>query len=106
LLLGVASSAFVAGFDVAHGEVEDLVDGVVGGELAAGLGYLAQLVVGGLDRVGCVNHAADVRWQVEEGHELGPGPPPHVDAAGQRRPTSEPAKVSRACSAASTVGAA
>jgi hypothetical protein len=33
----------VAGLDVADGEVEDLVDGVVGGELAAGLGYLVQL---------------------------------------------------------------
>ena len=76
-----AGFALVAGFagflcafsgsavlDVADGQLQQLDDGRVGGEVAAGLDDLAQLVVQRLDRVRRVDHLADRR---PERHDRG-----------------------------------
>ena len=59
--LGVGSelaSSVVA--DVVDCQVQDLVDGIVGGERASGFGDFAELVVHGFDGVGGVDDLADV----------------------------------------------
>jgi len=68
--------------DVDDGEPEQLDDGVVGREVAAGLGDLAELVVQRLDAVGGVEQPADARGEGEERGELLPGVLP--DPAGLR----------------------
>ena len=81
-LLLVAASGGGADFDVADGEVEEFAGGLVIGELPAGLGHLAQLVVDGLDRIGWLDHAADLGGHVQEGHELVPGSSPGINDRG------------------------
>src|SRR4051812_44036092 len=53
-------------------QVEELVDRLVGGEVAPVLEELAQGAVQGLDRVGGVDDLPHVRGEVEEGHHALP----------------------------------
>jgi len=60
-------------FDLDDGQPEQLDDGVVAGEVRAGLGHLAQLVVQGLDAVGGVQQLAHRRAEGQERREPVPG---------------------------------
>jgi hypothetical protein len=74
---GALARPFV--LDVDDGEPEQLDDGVVAGEVAAGLGDLAELVVQALDAVGGVEQLADRRGEGQERGELLPGVFPDPD---------------------------
>jgi hypothetical protein len=67
LFLGSGACAFV--FDVADRQPEEFDDGVVGGEVAAVLDDLAELVVQRLDRVCRVDDLADLWWERQERDE-------------------------------------
>src|SRR3954452_22594730 len=70
---------------VADGQVEDLQGGLLGGEVPAPAGGLAEAGVQGLDSVRGVDQLPDLDGEVEERHELGPGPLPHRDHRGVLR---------------------
>jgi hypothetical protein len=78
---GAAGDAFAGAFvlDVDDGEPQELDDGVVAGEVAAGFGDLAELVVQRLDRVGGVEQLADRGCEREERDEGVPGVFPDPD---------------------------
>src|SRR3954453_16620112 len=63
-------------FHLGQGEIEQLVDRLVGGEVASVLEELAQGAVQRLDRVGGVDDLADVRWKIQEGNHALPVAPP------------------------------
>ncbi len=90
--------------DIADGQVEDLEYGVTGGEMPAGLGDLAELIVQRLDGVGGVDDLADRSVEGQEGGEPFPVASPQID---NRRilPPHSVSKTPRASVAASTVAA-
>ena len=55
--------------DIADGQVEDLQNGVVGGEMPAGFGDFAELIVQRLDSVGGVDDLADRSVEGQERRE-------------------------------------
>src|SRR5438270_2951886 len=59
-----------------QGQVEELIDGLVGREVAPVLEQLAKGAVQGLDGVSGVDDLPDVRWEVEEGNDPLPVAPP------------------------------
>ena len=75
---------------VADGEVQDLEDGLLGRELPAVAGGLAEPGVHRLDQVGRVDDPADLLGEREERHELLPPDPPEPD---DRRIPGPPAGV-------------
>ena len=87
---GPACGAFAGPLvlDVDDRQPEQLDDGVVAGEVAAGLGDLAELVVQRLDAVGGVEQFPDRRGERQEGGEPVPGVLPAPMPAG--RPSATP----------------
>lgn len=80
-----AGGAAAGGGEVSGDESEELEGGVVGGEVPAVPGDLAELVVDGLDQVGGVDDRADLGREREERGELLPGVAP--EARGSGRPS-------------------
>src|SRR3954471_6429710 len=74
-----ALAAAAGGVEAADRQVDALERGLLGREVAAGAHRAAQPGVHALDRVGAVEHAADLEIVGQEGYELGPGrlPQPH-----------------------------
>src|SRR5688572_22078609 len=73
---GQSSASGLAGVvdaEVAAAEVEQFEQGLVGGEVSAGLADLAEPVVDALDHVRGVDDLADLRWEREERDDLLPG---------------------------------
>ena len=65
--MGVGSERSASGgANVAEGEIEDLVDSVIGGERSACLGDFSKLVIERLDGVRGVNDFADSGLELEE----------------------------------------
>ena len=81
-LLLVSSAGGGAYFDVADRQIQQFVGGFIVGELPAGLGHFAQLVVDAFDGVGRIDDLAYLWWHVQERHEFVPCPAPGVDDGG------------------------
>ena len=105
---GLAAGRALAGalvLDVDDGQPQQLDDGVVAREVAAGLGDLAELVVQRLDRVGRIEQLADRRAERQERDEGVPGLFQTRAACGYFWPHGEAANAASASKAASAVGA-
>ena len=65
--------------DIADGQVEDLQNGIVGGEMPAGFGDFAELIVQQLDSVGGVDDLADRSVEGQERREPFPVTSPQIN---------------------------